>query len=225
MRVLVVEDDADLAEGLRLGLEGEGFAVDVAGDGLDGLWYAQENPYDVMILDVMLPEIDGFELCRRLRQAENWTPVLFLTARDGTSDQVAGLDLGGDDYLAKPVAFAVLLARLRALVRRGGTARPTVIEVAGIRFDPASRQAWRAGALLDLTSRELAVLEFFLRRPGQVVSKLDVLAGVWDEAFDGDPNIVEVYLSRLRRKIDRPFGRASLETVRGSGYRLADDDG
>ncbi|QKJ18620.1 response regulator transcription factor [Microbacterium hominis] len=226
MRVLVVDDEVRLAEGLRLGLEAEGFAVDVAHTGTDGLWFARENAYDAILLDIMLPGMNGYLVCRALREEENWTPVLMLTAKDGEWDQVEGLDTGADDYLTKPFSFAVLLARLRALTRRGAAPRPVAVTVGDLVLDPASRTVARGGAPIDLTSREFAVLEFLMRRAGEVVSKAQILGGVWDFSFDGDPNIVEVYIGHLRAKVDRPFGRASITTVRGAGYRLdADGDG
>jgi two-component system, OmpR family, response regulator len=223
MRVLVVDDEVRLADGLRRGLEAEGFAVDVASNGVDGLWYAREHRYDAIVLDLMMPGMSGYVVCRTLRDEGDWTPVLMLTAKDGEWDEVEGLDTGADDYLVKPARFAVLVARLRALVRRGAAARPVVLEVGDLALDPAAHRVTRAGAPIELTAREFQVLAYLMRNAGAVVGKLDVLAGVWDEAFDGDPNIVEVYVGHLRAKIDRPFGRASIETVRGAGYRLVDD--
>ncbi len=225
MRVLVVEDEHRLAAGVRAGLEAEGFAVDVASDGVDGLWRAREHPYDAIVLDLMLPGMNGFKVCRTLRDESNWTPILILTAKDGEWDQVEALDTGADDYLTKPFSTAVLVARLRALLRRGSRPRPAVLTAGDLRLDPAARRAWRGDVEVELTARELSLLELFLRRRGEVVSKRDVLASVWDEDFEGDPNIVEVYVAHLRNKLDRPFGRAALETVRGSGYRLAADGG
>ena len=225
MRALVVEDELRLAAGLRNGLEAEGFAVDVALTGTDGLWLAREHSYDVLLLDLMLPEIDGFEICSTLRTERIWTPILMLTARDADTDQVKALDTGADDYLTKPFSYAVLVARLRALVRRGAVARPVILEAGDLRVDPAGRRAWRGEAELDLTTRELSVLEFLIRRQGVTVSKRTILEHVWDYDFEGDPNIVEVYVRRLRNKIDRPFGRSSIATLRGSGYRLAPDGG
>lgn len=225
MRILVVEDERQIAEGLRKGLEAEGFTVDVSNDGTEGLWMATEFPYDVIVLDIMLPGMNGFRICSALREAGNWTPILMLTAKDGEYDEAEGLDTGADDYLTKPFSYVVLVARIRALLRRGATERPAVLEAGDLRLDPASRHAWRAGDELDLTARELAVLEFLLRRRGTVVSKRDILDHVWDEDFEGDPNIVEVYIRRLRNKIDRPYGREAIETFRGSGYRLAADGG
>ena len=225
MRVLVVDDERRLARSLKLGLEAEGMAVDMAHDGTDGLWLARENTYDAILLDLMLPGINGYQVCATLRAEENWTPILMLTAKDGEWDQVDGLDSGADDYLTKPFAFAVLVARLRAVSRRGARARPTVLEAGDLRLDPAQRRAWRSGTELALTSREMSLLAFFLRHKGDVVSKRQVLDSVWDDDFDGDPNIVEVYVRHLRNKLDRPFGRDAIQTVRGAGYRLASDGG
>jgi DNA-binding response OmpR family regulator len=220
VRVLVVEDEKRLAAGLRNGLEADGFAVDVALNGTDGLWLAREEPYDAIVLDLMLPELNGFEICEQLRDARIWTPILMLTARDGASDEVRALDSGADDYLTKPFAHAVLVARLRALLRRGAPERPVVLEAGDLRLDPASHRARRGDADLDLTAREIGLLEFLMRRAGEVVSKTEILAHVWDYDFEGDPNIVEVYIGHLRNKVDRPFGRQAIETVRGAGYRL-----
>jgi DNA-binding response OmpR family regulator len=220
MRILVVEDEARLASSLRTGLEAEGFAVDTASDGQEGLWYAREHEYDAILLDLMLPVLNGHEVCRALRAEEIWTPILMLTARDGDRDQIQGLDAGADDYVTKPFSFQVLLARLRSLLRRGGPERPAVLAVGDLLLDPATRVVTRAGTELSLTSRETSLLEFLMRRSGDVVTKADILGHVWDYAFEGDPNIVEVYIGRLRRKVDRPFGRSDIETVRGSGYRL-----
>jgi DNA-binding response OmpR family regulator len=225
MRALVVEDEKRLAAGLRNGLEAEGFAVDVALTGMDGLWLAREHSYDVLVLDLMLPEIDGFEICATLRSESVWTPILMLTARDGDTDQIKALDTGADDYLTKPFSYAVLVARLRALVRRGAVERPAVVEAGDLRLDPAAHRAWRGEAELELTARELSLLEFLIRRQGVVVSKRTILEHVWDYDFEGDPNIVEVYVRRLRNKLDRPYGRSSIATLRGSGYRLAADGG
>jgi DNA-binding response OmpR family regulator len=220
VRVLVVEDERRLAAGLRLGLAAEGFAVDVAYSGTDGLWRAREHQYDVLLLDIMLPGLNGYQVCRSLRADGIWTPILMLTAKDGEWDEVEALDTGADDYLCKPFSYPVLVARLRALVRRGDRERPAVLQVGRLRLDPASRRVWHDESQIDLTARELAVLEFFMRRSGEVVSKRDVLDHVWDDDFDGNPNIVEVYVRRLRNKLDRPFGRNDIETVRGAGYRL-----
>jgi two-component system OmpR family response regulator len=225
MRVLVVDDERRLAAGLRNGLEAEGFAVDVALDGDDGLWMAREHPYDAIVLDILLPGINGYKLCGTLRQDGIWTPILMLTAKSGEWDEVEGLDTGADDYLTKPFSHAVLVARLRALLRRGARERPAVLEAGDLRLDPAARRAWRGQAEVELTPRELALLEFLLRRRGEVVSKREILQHVWDDDFEGDPNIVEVYVRRLRSKLDRPFGRQTIQTVRGAGYRLAADGG
>jgi len=224
MRVLVVDDEVRLAEGLKRGLEAEGFAVDVAHNGVDGLWLARENDYAVVLLDIMLPGMSGYAVCRTLREEENWTPVIMLTAKDGEWDQVEGLDTGADDYLTKPFSFAVLLARLRALIRRGAAPRPVVLAVGDLTLDPVSRDVARGGVRIDLTTREFAVLAFLMRHEGEVVSKAQIIEGVWDFSFDGDPNIVEVYIGHLRSKVDRPFGRSSIRTVRGAGYRI-DADG
>ncbi|MCD2441374.1 response regulator transcription factor [Agromyces sp. SYSU K20354] len=225
MRLLVVEDEVRLAEGLKRGLEAEGFAVDVAANGTDGLWFARENQYAVVLLDIMLPGMSGYTVCRTLRDEGDWTPVLMLTAKSGEWDQVEALDTGADDYLTKPFSFAVLVARVRALIRRGSAPRPAVLEAGDLTLDPATKAVQRAGERIDLTTREFTVLEFLMRRAGEVVSKADILGGVWDFDFDGDPNIVEVYIRHLRNKVDRPFGRASIETLRGAGYRLAVDGG
>ena len=225
MRVLVVEDEARLADGVKRGLEAEGFAVDIAVNGTDGLWLARENQYTVILLDIMLPGLSGYQVCRALRAEQNWTPVIMLTAKDGEWDQVEALDTGADDYLTKPFSFVVLLARIRALVRRGGAARPTVLEAGDLTLDPATRAVARSGSPIDLTAREFAVLEYLFRRRGDVVSKREVIENVWDFDFDGDPNIVEVYVRHLRNKVDRPFGREAIETVRGAGYRLAGNGG
>ena len=220
MRVLVVDDEQRLAAALRRGLEAEGIAVDVAHTGTDGLWLARVNEYDVLVLDIMMPGMSGYTLCRTLRDQENWTPILMLTAKDGDWDQIEALDTGADDFLTKPFSFEVLLARLRSLVRRGTRARPVVLEAGDLRVDPASRKVWRGDTAVTLTSREFAVLEYLVRRKGEAVSKSDILGNVWDFDFDGDPNIVEVYIRHLRNKLDRPFGRESIATVRGAGYRL-----
>ena len=220
MRILVVEDERRLAGSLRAGLEAEGFAVDTAYDGQEGLWFARENAYDAILLDIMLPGLNGYKVCETLRAEENWTPILMLTAKDGDWDQIEALDTGADDYVTKPFSFQVLLARLRSLLRRGGPERPAVLTVGDLVLDPASRRVTRAGGEVSLTSREMSLLEYLMRRSGEVVTKADILGHVWDYAFEGDPNIVEVYVGRLRRKVDRPFGRADIETLRGSGYRL-----
>ncbi len=225
MRILVVEDESRLAAGLRNGLEAEGFAVDVAVDGTDGLWMAREHPYDAIVLDLMLPGLSGFKVCSTLRTEGVWTPILVLTAKDGEWDQVEALDAGADDYLMKPFSYAVLLARVRALLRRGVRERPAVLEAGDLRLDPASQRTWRGATEIELTPRERSLLEYLLRRRGEVVSKREVLDHVWDDDFEGDPNIVEVYIRHLRNKVDRPHGRASIQTVRGAGYRLAADGG
>jgi two-component system OmpR family response regulator len=220
VRVLVVDDEQRLAAALRRGLEAEGIAVDVAHTGTDGLWMARENDYDVLVLDIMMPGMSGYTLCRTLRDEEDWTPILMLTAKDGDWDQIEALDTGADDFLTKPFSFAVLLARLRSLVRRGTRERPVVLEAGDLRVDPASRTVTRGETAVTLTSREFAVLEFLIRRKGEAVSKTEILANVWDFDFDGDPNIVEVYIRHLRNKLDRPFDRNAIETLRGAGYRL-----
>ena len=223
MRLLVVEDEERLAAGLRKGLEAEGFAVDVVHNGTDGLWMARENPFDAIVLDVMLPGANGYQVCRALRDEGNWTPVLMLTAKDGVWDEVEGLDTGADDYLAKPFAYAVLIARLRALLRRGARPRPTVLHAGDLRLDPATRRVWLDDVEITLTAREFALLEFLMRHPNEVLPKPDILDHVWDFDFDGDPNIVEVYVRRLRTKLQRPADRPVIETVRGAGYRLVAD--
>lgn len=225
MRVLVVEDEKRLAAGLKNGLEAEGFAVDVALDGTDGLWMAQENPYDAIVLDIMLPGVNGYRICSTLREEGNWTPILMLTAKDGEWDEAEALDTGADDYLTKPFSYVVLVARLRALLRRGARERPTVLTAGDLRLDPATHQVRRGAADVELTPREIALLEFLMRRAGEVVSKREILDHVWDYDFEGDPNIVEVYVRRLRQKLDRPFGRQAIETVRGAGYRLDEGGG
>jgi len=223
MRVLVVEDELKMASLVRRGLVEEGHAADVAGTGEDALWMAQAHPYDAIVLDVMLPGQSGFETCRRLRNAGVWSPVLMLTARDGVDDRVAGLDAGADDSLAKPFSFAELLARLRALARRGGVERPPELLVGDLRLDPATRRAWRGGTEIALSPKEFALLETFMRRPGQVLSRLQLIEHAWDFAYENRSNVVDVYVRYLREKIDRPFGADSLETVRGVGYRLRED--
>jgi two-component system OmpR family response regulator len=221
MRVLVVEDEAKMAALLRRGLEEEGHAVDVAVDGPEGLWLATENSYAAIVLDVMLPGFDGFELCRRLRAAGDWTPVLMLTARDAVDDRVTGLDAGADDYLVKPFSLRELGARLRALTRRDDRARPTVLSEGDLRLDPAAKRAWRGEVELRLSPKEFALLEFFMRHPGVVLTRSAILEAAWDFAYDGTSNVVDQYVTYLRRKIDAPFGRHDLQTVRGMGYRLA----
>jgi two-component system OmpR family response regulator len=220
VRVLVVEDEVRMAGLLRRALKEEGHAVDVAADGPQGLWLATENEYGAIVLDVMLPGMDGFQLCRRLRESGAWAPVLMLTARDGVSDRVRGLDAGADDYLVKPFSLLELAARLRALARRDGRGRPPVLAEGDLRLDPACKQAWRAGTELHLSPKEYSLLEFFLRHPGQVLTRSAIIEAVWDFAYDGGSNVVDQYVNYLRRKIDAPFGRRDLETVRGMGYRL-----
>jgi two-component system OmpR family response regulator len=220
VRVLVVEDDPKMAALLRRGLVEEGHAADVARAGDDALWMAQAVAYDAIVLDVMLPGIDGFEVCRRLRDDGVWSPVLMLTARDAVEDRVAGLDAGADDYLPKPFSFSELLARLRALARRGSAERPAVVEVGDLRLDPATRRVWRDGAEIQLSAKEFALLEAFMHRPDQVLSRDRLLEHAWDFAYEPRSNVVDVYVRYLREKIDRPFGRSTLETVRGMGYRL-----
>ena len=225
MRVLVVEDEIKMASLIRRGLRSEGLAADVAIKGEDALWMAGSTGYDAIVLDVMLPGIDGFETCRRLRADGVWTPVLLLTARDSVDDRVAGLDGGADDYLTKPFSFAELSARLRALARRGQRERPAVLEVGGLRLDPATRQAWRGDERIDLSAKEFALLEAFMRRPGDVLSRLDLLEHAWDFGYENRSNVIDVYVRYLREKVDRPFGVTSIETVRGAGYRLREDGG
>jgi len=222
MRVLVVDDEERLAAALRRGLEAEGIAVDVAHTGTDGLWLARENDYDVLVLDIMMPGMSGYAVCRTLRDEGDTTPILMLTAKDGDWDQIEALDTGADDYLTKPFSYPLLLARLRALVRRGEASRerPVVLEAGDLRVDPASRRVTRGDTDIPLTAREFAVLEYLARRKGEAVPKSDILGNVWDFDFDGDPNIVEVYIRHLRNKVDRPFGRSAIETLRGAGYRL-----
>ena len=220
MRVLVVEDDVKMASLLRRGLLEEGLAADVARTGDDALWMAEATEYDAIVLDVMLPGADGFEVCRRLREAGRWSPVLMLTARDAVEDRVAGLDAGADDYLTKPFSFAELLARLRAIARRAPLERPTVLEAGDLRLDPATRRAWRGDVEIGLSAKEFALLETFMRRPGEVLSRYQLLEHCWDYGYENRSNVVDVYVRYLREKIDRPFGRKSLETVRGAGYRF-----
>jgi DNA-binding response OmpR family regulator len=220
MRILVVDDDAHVADAVRHGLEREGYAVDVALDGTEGHWLATENAYDAIVLDAMLPGMSGDEVCSRLRAAEVWTPILMLTARSGASVEAEALDSGADDFLSKPFAYVVLLARLRALVRRGRPARPQVLSAGDLRLDPALHRVWRGDVPVSLSPRQFSMLEYLLRHAGEVLSKSRILEHVWDFTFDGDPNIVEVYVRQLRLRVDEPFGRAALQTVRGVGYRL-----
>ena len=223
MRILIVEDELRMASLIRRGLLAEGVAADVAPNGEEALWMAEAHDYDSIVLDVMLPGIDGFETCRRLRANGVWAPVLMLTARDAVDDRVAGLDTGADDYLVKPFAFAELLARLRALVRRGDAERPSVLQVGDLTLDPAARQVRRGDEEISLSAKEFSLLETFMRRPGEVLSRLHLLEHAWDFAYENRSNVVDVYIRHLRRKIDEPFGRRSLETVRGAGYRLRAD--
>jgi DNA-binding response OmpR family regulator len=225
VRILIVEDDHVVAGAVRRGLEREGFAVDVAADGTEGLWRATETSYDAVVLDIMLPGLSGYEVCARMRAAENWSPVLMLTARDGDLDEARALDTGADDYLSKPFSYVVLLAQLRALLRRGQQERPAVLRAGDLRLDPATHRVRRGDTQVELTPRQFSLLEFLMRRRGDVLSKTEILEHVWDFAFDGDPNIVEVYVGQLRRRVDEPFGRSSLRTVRGVGYRLDPDRG
>jgi two-component system OmpR family response regulator len=222
MRVLVVEDERKMAEVLRRGLARAGLAVDVARDGRSGLLHAGATSYDAIVLDAMLPDLDGLEVLRALRAERVWSPVLMLTARAGVPDRVDGLDAGADDYLAKPFAFDELLARLRALARRGPVERAPVLEVGDLRLDPAGHRAWRGDASLDLSAKELALLEIFMRHPGQVLSRFTLLEHAWEDAYENRSNVIDVYIRLLREKIDRPFGRTSLQTVRGIGYRLCE---
>jgi two-component system OmpR family response regulator len=223
VRVLVVEDEKKLGELLGRGLREEGYAADLADRGEDALWMARAVDYDAIVLDLMLPGVDGLEVCRRLRRDGVWTPVLMLTARDGVEDRVSGLDTGADDYLTKPFSFEELLARLRALTRRAPVQRPPVLEVGELRLDPAAHRAWRGKRELDLSAKEFALLELFMRRPGLTLTRTQLLDGAWDLAFESRSNVVDVYVRYLREKIDRPFGKESIETVRGVGYRLRDD--
>jgi two-component system OmpR family response regulator len=220
MRILVAEDDVRMAAMLRRGLGEDGYAVDVVGDGLEALWQATEIDYDAIVLDLMLPGANGVEVCRRLRQANRWAPVLLLTARTDVRDRITGLDSGADDYLGKPFSFSELSARLRALIRRGSPRRPTVLSAGTLRLDPAARLAWRDDTVLELSAKEFALLELFLRHPGEVLTRARSLEHVWDFAYEGVSNVVDQYVAYLRRKIDRPFGIEQLETVRGAGYRL-----
>jgi two-component system, OmpR family, response regulator len=225
MRVLIVEDEVKMASLIRRGLREEGMSADVAVKGEDALWMAGSTSYGAIVLDVMLPGINGFETCRRLREEGVWAPVLMLTARDAVEDRVAGLDGGADDYLTKPFSFAELLARLRALVRRGPVERPAVLTVGDLHLDPAGRRAWRGDSDISLSAKEFALLETFMRRPGEVLDRLQLLEHAWDYNYENRSNVVDVYVRYLREKVDRPFGVESLETVRGAGYRLRADGG
>jgi two-component system, OmpR family, response regulator len=223
MRVLIVEDDLRMAAALRRGLQAEGLVADVATSGEDALWMAGATEFDAVILDLMLPGIDGFETCRRLREDGVWAPIIMLTARDAIEDRVQGLDKGADDYLTKPFSLVELLARLRALARRGRSERPLMLEVGDLRMDPATQQVWRGADEIPLSRKEFVLLETFMRRPGEVLSKFQLLERAWDYDYENRSNVVEVYIRYLREKIDRPFGVESLETVRGAGYRLRKD--
>jgi two-component system OmpR family response regulator len=225
MRVLIVEDEVKMASLIRRGLRREGIAADVAIKGEDALWMAEATEYDAIVLDLMLPGIDGLEVCRRLRADGVWAPILMLTARDAVRDRVAGLDGGADDYVTKPFSYAELLARLRALMRRGAIERPTQLEVGGLRLDPATRQVWRGEAEIELSAKEFAILETFMRRPGEVLSRFQLLEHAWDYDYENRSNVVDSYVRFLRQKIDKPFGVESIETVRGAGYRLREDGG
>jgi len=220
MRILVVEDETKMAGLLRRGLTEEGYAVEIAPTGTDGLWAATENDYDAVVLDLMLPDLTGLEVCRQMRTRGRWAPVLMLTARDAVPDRVAGLDAGADDYLVKPFAFSELFARLRALVRRGPAERPAALVVGDLTLDPAGREVARAGRPVSLTAKEFALLEYLMQHAGEALTRTRILEHVWDFAYEGDSNVVDVYVRYLRDKVDRPFGRRSIETVRGVGYRL-----
>src|SRR3954466_13394348 len=220
MKLLIVDDDAALAAALRRGLLAEGFTVEVAADGTEGLWRAREGSYDLVLLDIMLPGSNGYRVCAELRRCGVRTPILMLTAKDGDLDEAEGLDTGADDYLRKPFSFPVLVSRIHALLRRAGLGGPPPLEIGELRLEPRRRRVMRGDAEIALTTREFDLLTYLVRRPGQVVSKAQLLAGVWEDDFEGDPNVVEVYIARLRRKIDEPFERRTIETVRGAGYRI-----
>jgi len=222
MRVLIVEDELKMAGLIRRGLLEEGYAADVAQSGEDAIWMAEAHQYDAIVLDVILPGLSGFETCRHLRTAGVWSPVLMLTARDAVEDRVEGLDAGADDYLTKPFSFAELLARLRSLSRRGAVERPVELQIEDLRLDPSSRRVWRGDAEIALSPKEFALLETLMRRPGEVLSRLQLLEHAWDFAYENRSNVIDVYVRYLREKVDRPFGRNSIETVRGVGYRLRD---
>jgi DNA-binding response OmpR family regulator len=225
VRVLIVDDEVALAETVRRGLADAGFVAEVVHNGEDALWAATENAYDAIVLDIMLPKVNGYRVLGELRRREVWTPVLMLTAKDGDYDQTDAFDLGADDYLTKPFSFIVLVARLRALIRRGSPERPVVLSCGDLTLDPGRRRVERGGVPIALTPREFGLLEFLIRHRGAVVTKAEILSGVWDPAFDGDPNVVEVYIRYLRKKVDAPFGRESIQTVRGMGYRLEAEGG
>ncbi|MCW2797734.1 response regulator transcription factor [Nocardioides sp.] len=220
MRILMVEDDGHVAAAVKRGLEAEGYAVDIALDGTDGHWLATENDYDVIVLDSMLPGMSGEALCRDLRERGDWTPILILTARTGSEPEVRALDSGADDFLSKPFSYAVLLARIRALLRRGREERPTILQAGDLRLDPASHQVWRGEVTVELTPRQFGLLECLMRHPGEALSKASLKEHLWDFAYDGDLNIIEVYVRQLRQRIDEPFGRQTIHTIRGVGYRL-----
>jgi two-component system OmpR family response regulator len=225
MRVLIVEDNVRMASAIKRGLQAEGLVADVASCGEDALWMAGATEFDAVVLDVMLPGIDGFETCRRLREEGMWAPIIMLTAKDAVEDRIAGLDRGADDYLVKPFSLGELLARLRALARRGPVERPTVLGVGTLRMNPATQQVWRGGEEILLSAKEFTLLETFMRRPGEVLSQFQLLEHAWDYEYENRSNVVEVYIRYLREKIDRPFGVRSIETVRGAGYRLRRDGG
>lgn len=225
MKLLLIEDDKKIATAVKRGLEGEGFSVEVAFDGIEGMWLATEGSFDALIVDIMLPGKNGFQICADLREQGFWTPILVLTAKDGDLDEAEALDTGADDFLMKPFSFPVLVARLRALLRRTTGQSPVPVAAGDLRIEPGQRRVWRGDEQIVLTARQFEVLEFLMRRAGHVLSKAEILAGVWEQDFDGDPNIVEVYVRRLRTRVDEPFGRHAIETVRGAGYRLATDGG
>jgi DNA-binding response OmpR family regulator len=225
VRILVVEDDEHLGRSIKRGLGAEGFATDLAYNGVDGLWRAREGDYDVVVLDIMLPGLNGYQVCAELRGGGNWTPILMLTAKDGEFDVAEALDTGADDYLSKPFSYVVLVARIRALLRRARTSSPAVLVAGDLRLDPAAHRVWRGHTEVTLTPRQFALLEFLMRRAGEAVPKSTILEHVWDFAFEGDPNIVEVYVRHLRKKIDEPYGRNAIQTVRLVGYRLDPDGG
>jgi two-component system OmpR family response regulator len=224
LRILLVDDEKRFTTAVKRGLEAEGFAVDVAMDGTDGLRMGQENQYDAIVLDILLPGVNGYRVCSELREAGNWAPILMLTALDDELDEAEALDCGADDFLSKPFSYVVLLARLRALLRRGAPPRPAVLEIGDLRLDPAAHQCWRAGTEIKLTTKEFTLLEYLMRHPGQVLSKTELLEHVWDFAYEDSSNVVEVYMGYLRKKLDAPLGRSSLQTVRGAGYRLTMED-
>jgi len=227
VRILVVEDESGISSALRRGFTADGFAVDVTDNGTDGLWLAQNNPYAVIVLDIMLPGLNGYQVCQQLRDEANWTPIIMLTAKDGQYDEMEGLDTGADDYVTKPFSYPVLLSRVRALIRRsetnGEASGGDALLVGDLKLVPAAGRCWRGDVEVELSPRAFAVLEYLMRQQSLVVSKEQILANVWDHAFEGDPNIVEVYVSRIRAAVDTAFGRSSLQTVRGMGYRLQDD--